>query len=69
MTTTPTDEDIRAEAQRMLRERIWQSGWYPGFPKGERERLIEEDVQRHWFLLIHEATERLREGVAEGDAG
>jgi hypothetical protein len=64
MTANPTDEDIRAEAQRMLCERIRRSGWYPGVPKEERERLIEEDVQLHWFLLIHEATAWLSEGMA-----
>lgn len=59
MSAAPRDEDIEAEARLMLREKILQSGWYRNVSESERERLIEQDVERYWHLCINEAAARL----------
>ncbi len=33
--------------------------WHAGLPPDERERLIEEDVERYWQTMVEEAIERL----------
>ena len=53
------DEDIEAEARALLHKTILRSGWYPELPEGERERYIEQDVERHWHLMRDEAASRL----------
>lgn len=59
-------EDIEAEARALIREKIQNSGWYPGLHGDERTRRIEEDVDRHWHLMFKEAARRLSERVAKG---
>ena len=59
------DEDIEAETCALLRETIARSGWYPELPEGERERRIEQDVERHWHLVRDEAVSRLRRRAHE----
>lgn len=53
------DEEIEAEARALLRETILRSGWYPGLRKEDRDRRIEQDVDRHWHLMRDEAVKRL----------
>ena len=55
------DKDIEAEARAVLRETIERSGWYRNLPKAERERLIAQDVDRNWPLMIKDAVKRLEE--------
>jgi hypothetical protein len=69
MSTRPSDEDIEAEARSMIRERIQDAGWYPHVSKEERKRLIEQDVERHWHLLLHEAARQLADKAAQGPSG
>lgn len=65
MSAMLSNEDIEAEARTLIRERIQNSGWYPGMREDERTRRIEEDVDRHWHLMIKEAARRLSEGVGQ----
>jgi plasmid stability protein len=53
------DEQIEAEARAILRETIERSGWYPGVSKAVRAQLIEQDVDRHWYLMREDAVKRL----------
>lgn len=66
MSATVRNEDIEAEARTLIRERIQNSGWYPGLHGDERTRRIEEDVERHWHLMIKEAARRLSERLVHG---
>jgi hypothetical protein len=63
MVTTLHDEEIEAEARAMMRETIERSGWYPTLRKKERELLIEQDVDRHWHLMLSEARKRVEQGI------
>lgn len=69
MAVTLRDDDIVAEARSLIRERIQESGWYPNFSREERSRLIEQDVERHWHLMIKEATRRLCETSTQDSSG
>jgi hypothetical protein len=69
MSATLRSEEIEAEARSLTRERIQNSGWYPGLRGDERTRRIEEDVDRHWHLMIKEAARRLAEGSAQDTSG
>jgi predicted type IV restriction endonuclease len=69
MSATLRDEDIETEARTLIRERIQNSGWYPSLHGNERRRRIEEDVDRHWHLMIKEAARRLAEGLAQDTSG
>ena len=61
MSVTFTDEEVETEARSLIRKRIQKSGWYPDLSSEERRRRIREDVDRHWHLMIDEATRRLSE--------
>lgn len=65
MSVTPRDEEVEAEARTLIRQRIQDSGWYPDLHGEDRTRRIEEDVDRHWHLMIKEATRRLSERLAK----
>jgi hypothetical protein len=54
-----TQEQIEAEARRVLREKIKRMPWHAGLPPEERKRRIQEDVDRWWFLEVQEAARRL----------
>ena len=60
MSDAPPDE-VEAEARRLLRELITRLPWYAGMSTAEREKRIDEEVERWWYLKILEATERLAE--------
>lgn len=66
MSATLRGEEIEAEARTLIRQMIQNSGWYPGLQEEDRRRRIEEDVDRHWHLMIKEATRRLSERLAQG---
>ncbi len=62
MAASPDDE-VKELAKALVRQTILASGWYPGLPDEEKRELIEQDVERHWPLMIDEAHKRLeREG-------
>ena len=63
------DDDIEAEARAMLRETIERSDWYPTLRREERELLIQQDVDRHWHLMIDEARRRLLQGIRQSRGG
>ena len=69
MSSRLKDDDIEAEARSIIRKRIQDVGWYPRASKEERKRLIEQDVDRHWHLLLHEAARRLADKEAQGTSG
>lgn len=69
MSVTLRDEDIEAEARCLIRERIQNSGWYPDLRGEERRLRVEEDIDRHWHLMIKEATRRLAERLAQDTSG
>jgi hypothetical protein len=46
-----------------LDDAIERSGWYPTLRKEERELLIEQDVDRHWHLMLSEARKRVEQGI------
>ncbi len=62
MSTTSQDQ-VEAEARRLLRELITRLPWYPGMSAAERAKRIEEDVDRWWLLKIEDAAERLGKGA------
>lgn len=64
-----TDDEIKAEARAMLRETIEHSGWYPELRGKWREMQIEQDVERHWHLMIDEARRRLLQGIRQSRGG
>ena len=45
----------------MLRETIENSGWYPELPRKQRLEQIEQDVERHWHLMIDQTRKRLEQ--------
>ena len=53
----------------MLREIIERSDWYPTLRREERELLIQQDVDRHWHLMIDEARRRLLQGIRQSRGG
>ena len=55
------DEQIEVEARAILRESIERSGWYSALRKKEREKLIQQDVERHWHLMIRDAVKQLEQ--------
>jgi hypothetical protein len=65
MSSRLKDDDIEAEARSMIRKRIQDTGWYPRASKEERQRLIEQDVELHWHLLLHEAARQLVDKEAQ----
>ncbi len=54
-----TPAEIEAEARALLRETVQRRPWCQGLSPEERDRRIEEDVERYWPTLIEEATRRL----------
>lgn len=52
------NKDIEAEARVLLRKQIQDSAWYPNLRKKERLERIEQDVDRHWHLMIADAVKR-----------
>jgi hypothetical protein len=52
------DEQIEVEARAILRESIERSGWYSALRKKEWEKLIQQDVERHWHLMIRDAVKQ-----------
>jgi hypothetical protein len=57
--TSISNQDIEAEARALLRKRIQESTWYPWMKKDERQKRIEEDVDRYWYIKVSEASQRL----------
>jgi hypothetical protein len=55
------DEEIEAEARALLRETIQRSHWYSSLPEERRRELIEQDVDRHWPVMIQDARKRLEQ--------
>jgi hypothetical protein len=55
------DEEIEAKARAMMRDTIERSGWYPTLRKKDRELLIQQDVDRHWHLMIDEVRKTLEQ--------
>lgn len=45
----------------MLREAIGRSHWYPTLRRVERELLIQQDVDRHWPLMMTDARKMLEQ--------
>ncbi len=58
MAAVPNDE-VEELARALVRQTILASSWYPGVANEERRELIEQDVERHWPLMIDEARKRL----------
>ncbi len=54
-----TPAEIEVEARALLREMIRRMPWHQGLSPEERDRRIEEDVERYWPTLIEEAARRL----------
>jgi hypothetical protein len=55
------DEEIEAEARAILREAIQRSNWYPSLSEKERNRRIEQDVEKNWPLMLADARKRLEQ--------
>jgi hypothetical protein len=64
MATIEADQ-IEAEARSLLRETIERSAWYPSLSKDERRKLIEQDVERHWYIMAPEAARHLVDRLAD----
>jgi primosomal protein N'' len=64
-----TDDQIEALARAMLRETIERSGWYPELRGKFRQERIDQDVERHWHLMINEARKRLEQGIRQSRGG
>jgi hypothetical protein len=56
-----SDAEVEAEARSLLRKTILNSGWYPELSKKDRQKRIEEDVERYWHLMIKEASQVLND--------
>ncbi len=54
-----TTAEIEAEARALLREKIRRMLWHQGLSPDERDRRLEEDVDRYWPTLVEEAARRL----------
>ena len=52
-------DQVEAEARVLLKEAIERSGWYPVLSGAERNKRIEQDVERYWHLMAQEAARRL----------
>jgi hypothetical protein len=52
-------DQVEAEARALLKEAIERSGWYPILSGAERDRRIEQDVERYWHMMAQEAAQRL----------
>ncbi|MBQ0821924.1 hypothetical protein KBI52_17165 [Microvirga sp. HBU67558] len=52
-------DQVEAEARALLKEAIERSGWYPILSGAERDKRIEQDVERYWHLMAQEAARRL----------
>ena len=44
-----------------MRANIQRSGWYQNLRGSEREKLIAQEMGRHWHLMIADAAERLKQ--------
>ena len=58
------DDEIEAEARAILRKTILRSRWYPELRSEEREKRIEQDVDRYWLLMRAEVVKRLKRSKA-----
>ncbi len=54
-----TPAEIEAEARALLRETVQRRPWHQGLSPEERDRRIEEDVERYWPTLVEDAARRL----------
>ncbi|WP_262028310.1 hypothetical protein [Microvirga sp. Mcv34] len=52
-------DQVEAEARALLKEAIERSGWYPILSDAERDKRIEQDVERYWHMMTQEAARRL----------
>jgi hypothetical protein len=60
------NDDVELEARAMLREMIERTAWFHhGMTKEQRQAAIEQDVDRHWPLVVRDAAKRLIERVAQ----
>jgi hypothetical protein len=56
-------DQVEREARALLKEAIERSGWYPILSGAERNRRIEQDVDRYWPVMASEAAQRLLDRV------
>ncbi len=63
---TICNDDVEIEARIMLRDMIERTAWFH-YEMTERQRreAIEQDVDRHWPLLVIDAAKRLVDRVAQ----
>ena len=60
------NDDVELEARAMLREMIERTAWvHHGMTKEQRQAAIEQDVDRHWPLVVRDAAKRLIDRVAQ----
>ncbi|KLK93068.1 hypothetical protein AA309_10875 [Microvirga vignae] len=52
-------DQVGREARALLKEAIERSGWYPILSRAERDKRIEQDVERYWHVMAQEAARRL----------
>jgi hypothetical protein len=52
-------DQVEREARAPLKEAIERSGWYPILSRAERDKRIEQDVERYWHVMALEAARRL----------
>ena len=52
-------DQVEREARALLKEAIERSGWYPILSGAERNKRIEQDVNRYWPVMALEAAQRL----------
>ena len=63
-----SNDDVELEARAMLREMIECTAWFHhGLPEKQRQVAIEEDVDRHWPLVVRDAAKRLIDRVAKDE--
>jgi hypothetical protein len=48
----------------MVRDMIERTGWYPSLGKAAREHLMEQDIDRHWHLMVPDARKQLEQRSA-----
>ncbi len=58
---TISNQDIEAEARALLHKQIQESAWYPWMKEADRQKRIEQDVDRYWYVKVSEASQRLLE--------
>ncbi|MBQ0819315.1 hypothetical protein KBI52_03590 [Microvirga sp. HBU67558] len=63
------DDKVEAVARAILRETIERSSWYPELRGKRRLEQIDQDVERHWHLMIDEARKRLLQGIRQSQGG